>query len=114
MSSQILKERIPSHILYDFCEKTAIFTSDNYYLINKSSFKKAEFNNLLNSFRDSIKQYYHKSKLYYVERELTYSKFITLLRQICKCNNISYTSKIKYDKSTYDIFYYIYKNNNST
>jgi len=109
MSSQILKEKIPSQILYDFCEKISVFTTDNYYLLNKSSFRKAGFNNLIIGFIDSIKQYYHKSKLYYVERELTYSKFITLLRQICKCNNISYTSKIKYDKSTYDIFYYIYK-----
>ena len=109
MSNQILRDKIPSNIMYDFCEKVCLFKTDTYYIINRSSFKKAEYNNLIESFRESIKPYYHKSKVYYVERDLNYSKFITLLRQICKCNHISYTSKIKYDKSTYDICYYIYK-----
>jgi hypothetical protein len=109
MSNQILREKIPAALLYDLCENISIFKTDNYFVLNKSSFKKAEFNKLLEGFRESIKPYYHKSKIYYVERPLNYSKFITLLRQICKCNHISYTSKIKYDKSSYDIYYYIYK-----
>jgi len=109
MSNQILKDKIPSNILYELCEKISIFETDKYYVINKSSLKKAEFKGLLTEFREVIMPYYHKSKLYYVERELTYSRFVTLLRQICKINHISYTSKIKYDKSDYDIYYYIYK-----
>lgn len=109
MNSQILKEKIPSNILYEFLNKINIFSNNDYYCLNSSSFKKAKFEDILNKFREDIKPYYHKSKLYYVERELNYSKFITLIRQICKCNHISYTSVIKYDKSTYDIVYYIYK-----
>jgi len=30
------------------------------------------------------------------------------LRQICKYNHLPFTSKIKYDKSNYEINYYIY------
>ena len=59
-------------------------------------------------FIENCKTYYHKSKLKYLERKLVYKSFITIIRQICNANNIIYTSQIKYDKSTYDIIYYIY------
>ena len=67
MSNQILKEKIPSDLLYDFCEKICIFKTDTYYVLNRSSFKKAEYNNLIDEFREKIKPYYHNSKVYYVE-----------------------------------------------
>ena len=57
---------------------------------------------------DSCKPFYHISKQKYLERKLTYNNFTTILRQICNFNKINYTSQIKYDKSTYDIIYYIY------
>ena len=76
--------------------------------MNKASYKKSIFNDKLKNFLEKIESYYHNSKKYYVTRKLNYSKFITIIRQICKHNNILYTSKIKYDKSNYDIIYYIY------
>ena len=36
--------------------------------------------------------------------------FITIIRQVCKKNHIPFNSQIKYDKSSYDICYYIYYN----
>ena len=38
---------------------------------------------------------------------MTYTAFTTVLRQICKFNHIKYTTKIRYEKSTYEIVYYI-------
>ena len=40
--------------------------------------------------------------------QLNYSKFMTIIRQICKKNKIAITSQIKYDKSKYCIHYFIY------
>jgi hypothetical protein len=40
---------------------------------------------------------------------MNYNKFVTVVRQICSVNNLPYTSKIVYNKSNYDILYYIYK-----
>jgi hypothetical protein len=48
------------------------------------------------------------SKQKYLERKLAYNNFTTILRQICNFCAINYTSVIKYDKSTYNIIYYIY------
>ena len=44
----------------------------------------------------------------YLDKKLTYNSFTTILRQICNYNKITYTSQIKYDKSSYEITYYIY------
>ena len=44
----------------------------------------------------------------YLDKKLTYNSFTTVLRQICNFNKVKYVSQIKYDKSTYDIVYYIY------
>ncbi len=72
------------------------------------SFKKGIYNGEIAKFFNSCTQYYHLSKRKYLEKKLTQKTFITVLRQICNFNKIIYTSQIKYDKSAYDIVYYIY------
>lgn len=107
MSSQLFKKKIPEYILFNFldkfCEK-----KDNYYLLSKTSFKQASYHNYIDELCNILKEYYHTSKLYYIERKLNYSKFVTIIRQLCNINNIVYTTNIVYNNSTYDILYNIY------
>jgi hypothetical protein len=105
--SQIFKQRIPNNILFDLLEKISI-KADKYYLINYNSFKKGLYNESISTFIETCKMYYHLSKHKYLNKATTYNSFITVVRQICNNNNIKYTSNIKYDKSSYDIVYYIY------
>jgi hypothetical protein len=107
MSSQIFKKCIPNNLLINLLEDIAI-RSENCYVLNNNSFKKGIFNGSINKFIDECKPYYFISKQKYLERKLSYNSFITIIRQICKHNKITYTSQIKYDRSTYDIIYYIY------
>ena len=112
MASQIFKKPVPNAILFNLLENicpVASITKNNYYLLNKTSFKLAVYHNYLEEFCNSIKECYHSSKLHYIERKLDYSKFVTIIRQICTYNKLSYTSKIIYHNSTYEILYYIYK-----
>jgi hypothetical protein len=104
--SQMFKNKIPNSILFDLLDKICIKTN-NYYFVDNISFKKAIYNELIGSFFNECKNYYHLSKHKYLEK-LTYNSFTTILRQICNFNKISFTSKIKYDKSDYEIQYYIY------
>lgn len=104
--SQIFKKEFPNNILIEFLDKLC-FKYNNYYTLNFETFKKGCFNNEIQPFIELCKPYYHTSKLYYLNKELTYNSFTTILRQICKYNNIAYTSKIKYEKSSYNIVYYI-------
>ena len=107
MSKQIFKDNVPKTPLFDLLNKICTKT-DKYYLLNNIAFKKGEYDNSIIDFCKSIQPYYHKSKEHYVTRKMTYSKFTTIVRQICKNNHILFTSKIKYDKSRYDILYFIY------
>ena len=107
MSSQIFKNKIPNEELIHLLEEIAVKT-DKCYIINNIAYKKGIFNDAIPRFLEACKPYYHISKRIYLERKLNYNAFITILRQICNFNKITYTSQIKYDKSQYDIIYYIY------
>jgi hypothetical protein len=107
-SSQLFKQKIPIDLFYNYI-KILSHEEDKFYLISDISFKQAKYHNILQKFCDDILPYYYISKQFYVKRDLNYNKFITIIRQICNSLNIKYASKIKYNKSLYDISYYIYK-----
>jgi hypothetical protein len=116
MSSQIFKTPIPNDIFINFLEEIALKNNNNNnnnnnkYIINTICYKKGMYNGIIEKFIESCKPYYYLSKRKYLERKLTYSSFITIIRQICNYNKITYTSQIKYDKSSYEIIYYIQGN----
>ena len=102
----IFKEEIDNNILYDFLKIFCILEND-YYILDKLIYKKYEYNNEINLLKNKLKDKYKSSKLYYLERENSYNNLLTIIRHLCKVNNIHYKSKIKYDKNKYNIIYYI-------
>lgn len=107
MSKQIFKEIVPKSFLYDLLEMNCIKT-EKYYILNNDSYKKGVYNESIMNFIKMCEPYYHLSKKKYLERKLTYNSFTTIIRQICNSNFVVYSSQIKYNKSKYDIYYYIY------
>lgn len=107
MSNQIFKKNIPNEILFELLDSICL-KNEKHYLLNNDSFKKGVFKDIIIIFFEKCRQYYHLSKRKYLERKLSYNSFTTIVRQICNFNKITYTSQIKYDKSTYNIVYYIY------
>jgi len=107
MSSQIFRKIVPKEILFDLLEKVCIKT-DKYYLIDMNSYKKLIFYGYNIDFCNGLKEYYNLSKLFYLERKLSYNSFTNIVRQICKVNNIMFTSQIKYNESKYNIDFFIY------
>jgi hypothetical protein len=83
--------------------------TEKYYLVNNDAFKKMKMLGLYEELTNNLKPFYKPSKQYYLTREAKYTSFTTLLRHMCKANNIMFSSKIKYDKSNYEIIYYVYK-----
>ena len=108
MSNQIFKNDFPNHILFNLLDEIFYQKTKKCYIINNSSFKRALHKDLVKDFCNELKEYYHVSKTFYVERDLNYSKFMTIIRQICNKKHISFSTQIKYDKSNYDIYYFIY------
>lgn len=110
MSKQIFKEHPSNELLFDFLEKINVLKTEKYFLYNKNSFKKAKYLGVLEPFILNCDNFYHISKKKYLQGDITQKRLTTIIRQICNNNNIKYISKIQYDKSTYDILYYIYYN----
>jgi len=107
MNSQIFKKHIPVTILYDLLDKICL-KRNNYYVFDMNSYKKIMYNEYHIAFLENLQEYYHTGKLFYLDRKLTYNSFTTILRQICKYEAVMYTSKLKYNKSKYNIDYTIY------
>jgi len=107
MLTQIFKKNIPNTMFFNLLDSICM-KNEKHYTLTIDSFKKGIYNNSITNFIEDCKPYYHLSKKKYLEKKLTYNSFTTILRQICNFNKITYTSKIKYDKSTYAIEYYIY------
>ena len=108
MKTQLFKTDIPSSVLFSFLEE---FADDKggYYIFSNISYNRAKYHDKLNEFCDEIRPHYHKAKQHYVLNKMGYNNLTTVIRQICKANLITYTSKVNYRQSTYDIIYYIYK-----
>lgn len=107
MSTQIFKNQVPTNMLFNLLDKICL-KNDKHYTFNNDSFKRGVYTEDIQNFLNECKPFYHISKRKYLEKKVTYKSFTTVLRQICNYNKITYTSQIKYDKSTYDILYYIY------
>jgi hypothetical protein len=107
MSSQIFKKNVPNELFFNLLDEICM-KNEKHYTFNMNAFKKASFNNKTQAFLTECIPYYHLSKQKYLEKKITYNSFTTVLRQICNYNKITYTSQIKYDKSSYEITYYIY------
>jgi hypothetical protein len=107
MSNQLFKKPVPKEYLFCLLEKVCNKT-DKYYHFDLNAFRKLVFYNYFDEFKDLIKPHYNLSKQFYVERKLTYNSFTNILRQICKSNNIMFTSQIKYNESKYNIDFFIY------
>lgn len=106
--SNIIKNDMSTNILYDFLD-IGTNVINNYYIFNKEIYKKYIYNNNIYSFCKLLKKYYKKSKYFYLERDMNFIKFVTIIRQLCNYLNIEYKTSTKYDKNTYNIIYYIKK-----
>jgi hypothetical protein len=106
-NSQIFKKKFPTEILFQLLDKVAE-KSEKLYIFNQESFKRGVLQEDIQKFLEDCKEYYHLSKQKYLERKLSFNSFTTVLRQICKYNKVTYTTQIKYDKSSYSIIYFVY------
>jgi hypothetical protein len=107
MSSQIFRKDVPPQLLYDLLDQISLKTN-KYYVVDMNAYRKLLFHNYHEPFLNTLLEYYHLSKQYYVTRKLTYNSFINIVRHICKNGNIMYTSQMIYNKSKYNIDYHIY------
>lgn len=103
MTSQLFKNKVPLDILTTLLKSCC----DESYMIGKDAYKKGCLCGAIDIFINNLKDMYFPSKQYYVTRKMSYKNLITIIRQLCNHLNIPYSSKILYNKSSYEIVYYI-------
>ena len=105
--SQLYKTAYPTEKLNEYITKLCE-RDESSYVFSKACFKRAQLTGLATEFVANVAPYYHKSKQKYADvSEMSYKLVVNILRQLCKFHDIPVESKIKYDKSTYEIDYII-------
>ena len=107
---QLFCKKIDIQMLGRFFDKISQ-KKNGSYLIDYNAYKKMVFHDLHPVFCEQLKPYYHKSKHFYLDRELTYKAFTTILRQVCKYNSIKISSRVRYIESIYTNEYTIFMDN---
>ena len=108
MSKQIFRRTVPLNVLTDLLEEICLIT-DKYYLVDYNAYKKFLYDvDRKNSFLNSLIDYYQIAKRYYITREMTYNRFTTIIRHICRCNDRDFSTQMKYNESQYHIDYFVY------
>lgn len=105
---QNFKTPVPIQLLWDFL-KTNFDETDTHFQLTSYLYHKTEYNKNLLVFIASLKPYYHNSKRKYIERQINYKGFLTIIRQLCNAHHIKFSTKLVYNKSMYEIEYSIYK-----
>jgi len=104
---QIFRKTVPSVILFDLLEKICLKT-EKYFFIDYNCYKTMVYRGYHTPFVETIRPFYHYSKRFYVDRKVSYNSFVTIVRQICRLNDVDFTSQIRYNESKYNIDYFVY------
>ena len=109
MANKILKEKIP--FFNEYLLKFGTL-ENNYVMMNPNHFKRAKYSETLKEFLDKLEPYYHSSKKKYINRDMNYMQFVTVLRQISHMNGVFFEYKIKYTNSKHYMEYYFFEPKN--
>ena len=107
MSSQIFKKPYPKEKLFEFLDNCTE-SNKTSYIFSKTSYKTAQYKELIQPFCCDLETYYFKSKKYYTTRKMSYKYMLTIIRQICKYHFIPFNINLKYLNSAYEISYSIF------
>lgn len=107
MGSQLFKT-VPDHcvlfeLLDSVCDK-----NERHFVVNEYTFRKLLRQETYDAFYESLRKHYHKSKLFYLDKQRQYAGFLTILRQLCQVFSVPYASRIINTHSTYSKTLHIY------
>ena len=105
-------------IIRDYVDTFNDFVKNNfvqeggYYIFNEFTMKKISYDDTLKNFVNGLSKFYHKSKQFYLKRDLSNIKsFNTILRQIMKRNDVKHDKIVKYHRAKYFTEYHIFLDN---
>jgi hypothetical protein len=103
MPSSILKDIVPFSLYADFLIEHCDLDYKNDLVIDRNCFKRSLLNNTLFPFLSSLQPYYHESTQHYVTRRMTYTRFLTVLRQLFRQSCMHYESLVTHTSSRKEV-----------
>lgn len=113
MVSQVFKTLPEPNVLFDMlCD--VCDPNERFYVINNVVYNRLKRDNRLTSLVTTLRPHYHKSKQFYLDNISSngYPSFLTVMRQLCRSWEYSYTSKLKHTRSTYDLILTVFCDRN--
>ena len=107
MKTSYFKQTVPPILLFTLLKDLCV-VNNNCYMLTIYSFQRGVHDGKIQKFISDCTPYYLENKQSYVTKELTYKSFLTVVRHICKTNNIKYDRHIQYQHSNYQIVYFIH------
>ena len=88
---QLFNTKVPLEMVISFLTHISndIIRNDKYYVVNTNSYRKCVADGSLIKFCDGIRSMYIPSKRRYAENVDTYSRFLTVIRQVCRVHGIA-------------------------
>lgn len=106
-NNQIFKQAVSNEVFFNFLKENCTSTHNNFFIFDIDAFKKAKFHGRIQAFCTNLYDFYYPVKHEYISRDNNFTRFMTIIRQICNYNNIPFTTRIKYANNTYYITYFI-------
>ena len=103
MPSSILKEIVPVAMYLEFLVTNCNFDERNNLLLDRNCFKRSKVNGTLFPFLSTLLPYYHSSTQHYLTRTITFTRFLTIIRQLLKQSKIKYDTFVVHTSSTKEI-----------
>jgi len=86
---------VPISLVYDLLDEIVcnIHEDKKYYILNLDAFKRCVMYNKLTAFVQTCRPFYVRK--HFIDREITYKRFATIIRQICRCHNVEFFTRPK-------------------
>lgn len=95
IQAQVFCKQVTFDLIEPLLKKICI-PVEKGYVVDETAFSRLLFYGLEKDFIETMRPYYYNSKLYYIERKLTFKSFSTIVRQICKASGTLVISSVQY------------------
>ena len=107
MPSSVFNKIVPDDLLGDFLKTNCYIDPGSSTIIDRTTYKKSILEGSLFPFLSSLLTYYHQSTRFYLTRKMTYTRFLTVLRQLFRHHEIAYNVKVTHTSAKKEVVYTI-------
>jgi hypothetical protein len=103
MPSSVFSSDLPDGLVEEFITTLCDNTNVGKLVIDRTTYKRALFENTLYPFLSLLTPHYYDSTQFYLTRKMTYTRFLTIMRQLLRYCKINYTTCITHTSTRKEV-----------